>query len=177
MLSSVLVVLLSGCASSAPAASDEPEPTPTPWDAAPADGEWESGDVSFGDATPIRQAAAGPRDEYEFRVESAPVVTTDDGRTVTVASAFAVTRVHDKGFGEPISDSEAIHFAPGESSQAMSEAYGTNPAIECGEPLLQAGEATTCVVSFAARAHEVRDFYWSINGLRVGAWPSQVTAP
>lgn len=91
-------------------------------------------------------------------------------------TTMTVTRVHDRGYGSPISTSEKIWFTPGEQAPVvMSETYGTYTVIACAEDVLAVGGSTTCTVSFSAPAAEVLDSSWTINGLRVGAWPSQTT--
>lgn len=165
-------------ASQAPEAATEPsaQAGPAPVADGPSDGVWEAGDVSYGTPTPIRENAAGPRDEYTFTISAPPTLTTEDGgATVLMSSSVAVTRVHDKGFGKPISESESFWFAPGSSAEpTMSETYGTYTDVACERDVLAVGEATTCTVAFEAPANEIQDSYWEINQFRVGAWPSQL---
>lgn len=167
-------------ASSVQAPAEPAEPSapagPAPLANAPTDGVWEAGDVSYGSPTPVRESAAGPRDEYTFTVSGPPTLTTaDGGATVLMSSAIAVTRVHDKGFGKPISESENFWFAPGSNAElTMSETYGTYTDVACERDVLTVGESTTCTVAFEAPVNEIQDSYWEINQLRVGTWPSQL---
>lgn len=162
-------IAIAGCAATGPA------PAPSPWDGAPTDGTWDGGDVSFGAITPIREVAAGPRDEYTFQISAAPTLTTDDnGESVLVTTTLAVVRVHDQGSGDDLSGSESLIFIPGERSQPMNEAYGTRPDVVCEDEQLEVGGSTTCTLAFEAVPSEVQDSYWQINGLAVGTWPSQI---
>jgi hypothetical protein len=148
----------------------------TRWAGAPTDGVWEYGDVSYGSPTPIRGLFAGPRDEYTFTISTPPRLTTDDGgKTILMSSDVAVTRVHDRGFGEPISESENFFFSPGsDAEQRLDESYAINTDVTCQNDTLAVGESTTCTVAFEAPANEIKDSYWRINQLRVGTWPSQI---
>lgn len=151
-----------------------PAPAPSPWEAAPTDGTWERGDVSFGAVSPIRELLAGPRDEYTFQISAAPTLTTDDdGESIIVSSTITVVRVHDQGSGDDLSDSETIIFIPGERSQPMNEAYGAADVV-CENDQLAIDEATTCTITFEAEASEVQNSYWDINRLAIGTWPSQL---
>jgi hypothetical protein len=193
-----LAILLSGCSNASnPADSSVPEsasaqpPAPTtevpvepshvngpaPWSAAPLDGVWEYGDVSYGSPSPIRELSAGPRDEYTFTISTPPTLTTEDGgKTILMSSTVAVTRVHDKGFNEPLSESESYWFDAGSSAElTMSETYGTYTDVTCDNDVLMVGESATCTIGFKAPANEILDSYWRINQLRVGTWPSQVS--
>lgn len=95
---------------------------------------------------------------------------------MVVTTTLTVVRVHDQGFGEDLDESESIIFVPGERSQPMNEAYGTNPDVTCEADQLEIGESTTCAIAFEAEPTEVQDSYWSINGLSVGTWPSQIVS-
>lgn len=189
-----LAIIFSGCSSvsgpvdspisesatAPPPASPSETPAqgaePIPWSAAPIDGVWEYGDVSYGSPTPIRELSAGPRDEYTFTISTPPTLTTKDGgENILMSSAVDVTRVHDKGFGEPLSESENFWFTPGSDAEpTMNETYGTYTDVTCTNDVLAVAESTTCTIAFEAPANEIQDSFWQINQLRIGTWPSQV---
>jgi len=94
-----------------------------------------------------------------------------------MTSPLVVTRVEDRGFGEPIAESEHFVFVPGVADDSnMSEAYGTLTDIVCEAETIAAGRSTSCTVSFAAPAREIQNSYWMVNGLKAAAWPGQIAS-
>jgi hypothetical protein len=136
------------------------------------DGTWAYGDASLG------QAITRPTSEYSILVSGAPSLTTiDGGETITMTSPLTVARVEDRGFGEPIAESEHFFFMPGIVDDSnMSETYGTLTDVRCEAETITEGESTSCTVSFTAAAREISNSYWTINGLKAAAWPGQVAA-
>jgi hypothetical protein len=172
------VVLLAACSSPAPSTERPvvPEastgsseaPSPVPW-VEVTDGAWDYGDASLG------QAIKRPTSEYAVSVSGPPsLVTSDGGETVTMTSPLTVARVEDRGFGEPIAESEHFSFVPGVvDDSSMSETYGTLTNVLCDADVIADGESTSCTVSFTAPAREIQNSHWIINGSKAAAWPSQ----
>lgn len=175
-------ILLAACGTDSDTGSFTTDPSPAPsrvpWSGAPTDGTWASGDVSFGQPTPLSE---GPLNEYSFAIVAPPTLTTaDNGKTVTMTSTMNVHRVRDKGFNEDISEANFFAFNPGVlpgSVVDMNEDYGEDTDVQCQNDRPRPGETTTCTLAFTAPADEIANSYWSINDYSVGAWPSQIAQP
>jgi hypothetical protein len=163
-------------ASLALAACGTPHGPSVPWTAAPADGTWEWGDVSFGQPTPIRTMPIGAPEAYSFTITAPPTLTTfDEGKSVTISSPVSVHRVNEGR--DDVIDEKFFIYEPGvipANVVDMNEAYGTNPDVQCQNNFPPVGETTTCTVSFTAKPNEIPNSFWQINDYRVGTWPSQV---
>ncbi|WP_316318498.1 hypothetical protein [Clavibacter michiganensis] len=136
------------------------------------DGTWAYGDAALG------QAITRPTSEYSILVSGAPTLTTiDGGETVTMTSPLTVARLEDRGFGEPLAESENFFFVPGIVDESnMSETYGTLTDLRCEAETLTEGESTSCTVTFTAPAREIPNSHWTINGLSAAAWPGQIAS-
>jgi hypothetical protein len=177
------LLLLVGCSSTTPsvnkpvipegsaATTGVPSPSAAPWTEV-TDGTWAYGDASLG------QAVTRPTSEYSISMSGPPsLATSDGGETVTMTSPLTVARVEDRGFGEPITESENFFFMPGVVDDSnMSETYGTLTDVQCDAETIAVGESTSCTVSFTAPAREIQNSHWMINGQNAAAWPGQVAS-
>ncbi|MDO5628607.1 MAG: hypothetical protein Q4G43_09835 [Mobilicoccus sp.] len=111
--------------------------------------------------------------EYVYRVQEAPVLTTEDeGVSVTMSSQLHVTRLRDRGFGDDWPP--RVMFQPGMYHSSHDEVYGTVRDVRCARDRLEVDESTTCEVGFTTRRpEEIADSYWWVEGVDVAAWPGQ----
>lgn len=157
--------------------ASEPEPTPggdgglgagdEPLGAT-VDGTWAGGQVPYGQSYDFFA--------YTFQVAGPPSLTKD-ANGAQVESEFSVTRFGEVGeYDPPIGDGYAFTFVPGSNP---SKIYGTDYGEanwDCDRSRLREEESTTCHLSFEAEdAEEVENFYWTIEDISFGAWPSQDT--
>lgn len=179
----VAVAAFLGAACGRPS-EQEKAPDTVPWSGA-TDGTWSARSagethVPFGQTSHTQTDSAASA--FIFRIDSPPTLTTSDGgKTVTISSDVTVKRVQTAGNSTtadpegPVSSSLKALFEPGELSAENSTdaSHGTDPKVSCQQDQLKIGESTVCNLSFNAVASEIQDSYWWIDGLSMGAWPSQ----
>lgn len=153
-------------------------PAPATWDGL-TDGTWQGGDYAIGQVVrpPVASLMGNMHWDFEFTVSGPPhLTTTDDGKTVTMTSPLAVTRVQDAWPDEQFQKKMQFIFIAGERPDhaRMNESWGTNTKLECEQETLQLHESTACTVSFTAAPADLADSYWMVNRMfDVAAWPGQ----
>lgn len=139
-----------------------------PWAQAPTDGTWPGGQVPYG--------ASHDFASYRFTVAGPPAATTEEGGSmVEVQTDFDVTRhAETSEYDPPIGEGYTFLFLPGnEPAKAYAEDYGAAD-FACAQRRLDPGESTTCRLTFTPDSpEEIPNFFWSVEAVTFGAWPSQ----